>query len=416
MPVDAALAPEARGPLKGVRVLDLTGVVFGAYATQMLGDLGAEVVKVEAPSPDGRGGDVMRWAGRGPEGGPDGMGPIFAMINRNKRSVLLDLADPADLAVLRALIPGCDVFAATVRMEGLRRLGLDYEGVSALRPDVVYVHGSGFGSEGPYAGEPAYDDLIQAASGCADLLPRADGDPRPRYLPAVIADKTAGLFMAQAVLAALFHRERTGEGQFVEVPMFESLVGFTLTEHLFGHAWEPPTGPYGYPRIATAHRKPYATRDGHIGMLPYSDRQWRAFFNLAGWAETVARDPRFADPAARAAHIGELYALVDTVTPTRTTAEWLEALRAAGIPAIALNRLDDLTADPHLEAVGFFERHDIPGTGPYLAMRSPLRFARTPPDIRRHPPTLGEHTDQVRAAVAAGADPWRPPEGASDVA
>ena len=177
--------------------------------------------------------------------------------------------------------------------------------------------------------------------------------------------------------------------------MFESLVGFNLAEHLFGHVFEPPTGPYAYPRVATTHRKPYPTRDGHMGMLPYSDGQWRRFFELAGWGDTVARDPRFSDAASRSAHIGELYALLDTVTPTRTTAEWLEVLDAADIPAVALNRLDDLTSDPHLEAVGFFERHLHPDAGAYLAMRPPLRFSRTPADIRRHPPRLGEHTGEV---------------------
>ena len=371
----------------------MTAVVFGAYATQMLGDLGADVVKVEFPGE--RGGDVMRWAGAVPEGAPADLGPIFMTVNRNKRSVLLDLRRPEDAAALRALAAECDVFVSTVRYDGLTRLGLDHAAVRAIRPDVIYVHGSGYGADGPYAGRPAYDDLIQAASGCADLLNRADGDPRPRYLPTVVADKVSGLFMSQAVLAALFHRERTGEGQFVEAPMFESLVSFNLAEHLFGHVFDPPTGPYAYPRVATSHRKPYPTRDGHIGMLPYSDLQWRRFFALAGWSDTVARDPRFGDPASRATHIADLYALLDTVTPTRTTAEWLEALDEAGIPAIALNRLDDLMSDPHLEAVGFFERHVHPEAGAYIAMRPPLRFSATPPDIRLHPPRLGEHTDEV---------------------
>lgn len=394
-------APEAgaSGPLRGVKVLDLTAVVFGPYATQLLGDLGAEVIKIEAPADDGRSGDVMRWAGAGPQDGPAGLGPIYMTLNRNKRSAMLDLRRPEDLAVVRALAAECDVFVSTIRYDGLARLGLDYEAVRGLRPDVVYAHGSGFGSDGPYAGRPAYDDLIQAASGAADLLPRADGDGRPRYLPTLLADKVAGLLMAQAILAALFHRQRTGEGQFVETPMFEGVTGFLLAEHLFGHAWDPPTGPYAYPRVATPHRKPFPTRDGHIGMLPYSDRDWRAFFALAGWEETVARDPRFADPAARARHIGELYALVDAVTATRTTAEWLELLQARGVPAVALNRLDELEHDPHLRAVGFFERREHP-EGAWVALRPPWRFSATPAAIRREPPTLGEHTDEVRAEAA----------------
>lgn len=388
-------------------MLDLTAVVFGAYATQMLGDLDAEVVKVEAPAePGGRPGDVMRWTGAAPEAAPD-LGAVFMAANRNKRSVLLDLRRPDDLAVVRALAAECDVFASTVRYEGLARLGLDYEGVRALRPDVVYAHGSGFGSDGPYAGLPAYDDLIQAASGAADLLPRADGDGRPRYLPTLLADKVGGLWMAQAVLAALVHRGRTGEGQFVEVPMLECVTGFNLVEHLYGRTWDPPAGPSGYGRVATAHRKPYPTRDGHMGMLPYSDAQWRAFFRLVGWEDTVGRDARFADPAARGRHIAELYALVDTVTATRTTAEWLAALRPLGIPCAALNRLDDLPDDPHLQAVGFFERRTHPDAGDWLATRPPLRFSATPAAIRRDPPRLDEHTAEVRAELGlppAGAD------------
>src|ERR1700761_1003023 len=228
----AKLETEATGPLKGVRILDMTSVVFGAYATQMLGDLGAEVIKVEFPGGRrGGGGDIMRWTGALPEACPPDLGPIFLAINRNKRSVLLDLREEKAARQLRQLIATCDVFAAAVRYEGLKRLGLDYEGVKAIRPDIIYCHGAGYGSDGPYAGEPAYDDLVQAGSGLADLLNRTDGNPEPRLMPALMADKVSGLFMGQAILAALFHRQRTGEGQFVEIPMLESLVGFNLVEH-----------------------------------------------------------------------------------------------------------------------------------------------------------------------------------------
>src|ERR1700761_5181609 len=228
----AELETEATGPLKGIRILDMTGVVFGAYATQILGDLGAEVFKIEFPGGRrGSGGDIMRWAGHAPEGAPADLGPIYMTINRNKRSVLLDLRDAEAAEALKALIATCEVFAATVRYDGLTRLGLDYESIKAIRPDVVYVHGSGYGSDGPYAGEPAYDDLVQTASGLADLLNRTDDNPEPRLMPALMADKVSGLFMGQAILAALFHRQRTGEGQFVEIPMLESLVGFNLVEH-----------------------------------------------------------------------------------------------------------------------------------------------------------------------------------------
>jgi crotonobetainyl-CoA:carnitine CoA-transferase CaiB-like acyl-CoA transferase len=397
------LAGEATGPLKGVRILDLTSVVFGAYATQMLGDQGAEVIKLEDPgSGRGDGGDIMRWAGHVPEGAPRDLGPIFLTINRNKRSVLMDLKDPGSRKDLERLIASCDVFATSVRYEGLRRLGLAYEDVKALRPDVVYVHAAGYGSEGPYAGEPAYDDLIQSASGLADILSRTDGDPTPRILPTLVADKVSGLFMAQAITAGLFSRAQTGHGQFIEVPMLECVTSFTLVEHLYDHAFEPPTGQWGYQRVVNPHRKPFPTKDGHIGLLPYTDRQWDVFFEVAGWGETIAKDPRFSDHATRGKHIHELYALVETVTATKTTDEWLTLLKPLSIPVVRTNRLDELPQDPHLEAVGFFERYDHPHAGPYNAMKPPVKFTGTPSNIRRHPPRLGEHTEEILAELGEG--------------
>ncbi len=400
----AELETEATGPLKGVRILDMTGVVFGAYATQMLADMGAEVVKVEFPGGRrGAGGDIMRWAGQVPEGAPEDLGPIYMSINRNKRSVLLDLREPDAVAALHALVKRSDVFAASVRYEGLKRLGLDYDSIAALRPDIVYVHGAGYGSDGPYAGEPAYDDLIQAASGFADLLPRTDGDPEPRLIPSLLADKVSGLFMGQAILAALFHRQKTGEGQFVEVPMLECVTSFNLVEHMFGHVFEPPTGPWTYTRVTTPHRKPHPTRDGYIGILPYSGLQWEQFFEVAGWGEEITADPRFATDAARSKNIQALYALLDSATVTKTTQEWMDLLRPLSIPVIPMNRMDDLMSDPHLEAVGLFQRYEHPEAGAYYNVRPPVRFSKTPANIRRHPPRLGEHTAEVLAEL--GLDP-----------
>ncbi|WP_304713795.1 CaiB/BaiF CoA transferase family protein [Phenylobacterium sp.] len=394
------LAKEATGPLAGVRILDLTSVVFGAYATQILGDQGADVIKLEDPgSGRGDGGDIMRWAGHPPEGAPKDLGPIFLTINRNKRSVLANLRDAAIRPALEALIASCDVFAASVRYEGLKRLGLDYEAVKKIRPDVIYVHAAGYGSEGPYAGEPAYDDLIQSASGLADLLPRTDGNVTPRILPTLVADKVSGLFMAQAITAALFHKAQTGEGQFVEVPMLECVTSFNLVENLYDHAYEPPTGQWSYQRVTNPHRKPFATKDGYIGLLPYTDKQWDQFFAVAGWAETVAKDPRFADYAQRAKHTRELYAMVEEVTATKTTDEWLTLLKGLSIPVQKTNRFEDLESDPHLEAVGLFERYDHPHIGPYKAIRPPVKFEKTPSNIRRHPPRLGEQTEEVFAEV-----------------
>ncbi|MDB5449554.1 MAG: L-carnitine dehydratase/bile acid-inducible protein [Phenylobacterium sp.] len=394
------LATEATGPLAGIRILDLTSVVNGAYATQILADQGADVIKLEDPgSGRGAGGDIMRWAGHVPEGAPRDMGPIFLTINRNKRSVLLDLKQPSAVRALRRLIRSCDVFAASVRYDGLTRLGLGYEDVKAIRPDIVYVHAAGYGSDGPYAGEPAYDDLIQSASGLADILPRTDGNPVPRILPTLVADKVSGLFMAQALTAALLHRARTGEGQFVEVPMLECVTSFTLVEHLYDHAFEPPTGQWGYSRVVNPHRKPFRTKDGYIGLLPYTDKQWDQFFEVAGWGDSLAKDPRFSDYAARAKHTHELYALVETVTGTRTTDEWLALLKPLSIPVVKTNRLDDLESDPHLAAVGLFEQYEHPEVGTYKALRPPVRFSATPANIRRHPPRLGEHTDEVLAEL-----------------
>jgi crotonobetainyl-CoA:carnitine CoA-transferase CaiB-like acyl-CoA transferase len=397
----AELAKEATGPLKGVRIVDLTSVVFGAYATQMLGDLGADVIKVEFPGGRrGAGGDIMRWAGHTPDGAPDDLGPIYMTINRNKRSILLDIRQEKDAATLRRLIKTADVFTTSVRYDGMKRIGIDYEAVKTIKPDIIYVHGAGYGAAGPYAGEPAYDDLVQSASGFADLLNRTDGLPEPRLLPALIADKVSGLFMTQAVLAALFHRQKTGEGQFVEVPMLECVTSFNLAEHFYGHVYDPPTGQWGYPRVVNPTRKPFPTKDGYIGLLPYTDQQWDQFFEIAGWKETIGQDPRFADYRTRGQHVRELYGMVDQVTMTKTTDEWLALLKPLQIPVVKMNRMDDLMTDPHLEAVGFFERYEHPEAGPYYGIKPPIGYSATPANVRRHPPRMGEHTDEILAELS----------------
>jgi crotonobetainyl-CoA:carnitine CoA-transferase CaiB-like acyl-CoA transferase len=399
------LEAEATGPLKGVRIIDLTSVVFGAYATQMLGDLGADVIKIEFPGGRrGGGGDIMRWAGVVPAGAPVDLGPIYMTINRNKRSMLLDLREAGAMGALKKLIETADVFAASVRYEGLKRLGLGYDDVKALKPDIVYVHGAGYGSDGPYAGEPAYDDLVQSAAGFGDLLSRVDGDPTPRILPNLIADKVSGHFMVQAVLAALFHKARTGEGQFVEVPMLECMTSFNLAENLDGHVYDPPTGEWGYSRVMNPHRKPFPTKDGYIGLLPYTDLQWDQFFAVAGWSETVGKDPRFSDYKTRARNVRALYALVDEVTATRTTDDWLALLKPLQIPVVKMNRLDELMDDPHLDAVGFFERYEHPKAGAYHQMKPPITFSATPANVRRHAPEMGEHTEEILAELGVTAD------------
>lgn len=396
------LATEATGPLKGVRIVDLTSVVFGAYATQILGDYGADVIKIEAPSPTGgggHGGDIMRWPGHVPEGAAPDLGPIFLTINRNKRSVLLDLAKPAGRKALMKIISTADVLTSNVRYSAMKRLGLSYEDVKAVKPDIIFVHAAGYGSDGPYAGLPAYDDLIQAGSGAADLLPYMDGDPKPRYMPTIMADKVSGLFFVSAVTSALFHKERTGEGQFVEVPMLEAVTSFVLAEHFYDHVYDPPTGQWTYGRITNPDRRPYRTKNGYIGLLPYSDKQWEQFFEIAGRPGVFRDDPRFSNYKARTQNIRELYAMIEELTETKTTEEWLDLLNPLSIPVVKMNRLEDLQDDPHLKAVDFFQRYDHPHAGPYFALRPPVRFGATPANIRRHPPRLGEQTREVLAEV-----------------
>lgn len=392
------LAPEATGPLKGVRIVDLTSVVFGAYATQILADMGAEVMKVEAPSATGgggMGGDIMRWPGHPPEGAPADLGPIFMTINRNKRSVLLDLSKEKAREAFLKLVATADVLTSNIRYGAMKRLGLSYEDVKAVKPDIIFVHAAGYGSDGPYAGMPAYDDLIQAGSGAADLLSYMDGNPAPRYMPTIIADKVSGLFLVSAVTGALFHKERTGEGQFVEMPMLESVTSFMLAEHFYDHVYDPPTGQWTYGRITNPDRRPYKTKDGHIGLLPYSDKQWEEFFDLAGRLDEYLNDPRFKDYKVRTKNIQALYAMIEETTQLKTTAEWLELLQARSIPAVKMNKLDDLQEDPHLKAVNFFAPYEHPHAGRYFAMKPPVRFTGSPSNIRRHPPRLGEQTEEV---------------------
>lgn len=400
MATTRVLADIPTGPLSGIRILDLTSVVNGAYGTQILADQGADVIKVEDPgSGRGDGGDIMRWAGHLPEGAPRGMGPIFLTINRNKRSILLNMKSEPGKKALTKLIKSCDVLATSVRYDGMTRLGLSYEDVAAIKPDIIYVHAAGYGSDGPYAGEPAYDDLIQSASGMADILPRTDGNPVPRILPTLVADKVSGLFFSQAVTAALLHKARTGEGQFVEVPMLECVTSFLLVEHLYDHTFQPPTGQWGYQRVINPNRKPFKTKDGYIGLLPYTDKQWDQFFDAAGVGEAVKSDPRFADYATRAKHTVELYGMIEAAAATKTTQEWLDILKPLSIPVVKTNTLDDLDHDPHLNAVGFFQTYEHPEVGAYRQIKPPVTFSKSPSNIRRHPPMLGEHTDEILAEI-----------------
>jgi crotonobetainyl-CoA:carnitine CoA-transferase CaiB-like acyl-CoA transferase len=392
----------APGALSGVRVIDLTSVVFGPYATQVLADWGADVIKVEGPALNekGEGGDTMRYAGAAPA---KGLGPIFMALNRNKRSVFLDLRLEEDRASLKALLATAHVFVSNVRMAGLKRLGLGYDDVRAINPHIIFAHAAGYDSDGPDAGAAAYDDLIQARCGLADLQSRVGEGGRPLYLPSLVADKVSGLFLSQAILAALYHQRATGEGQFVEVPMLETLTSFTLVEHFFNQTYAPPTGGWGYSRVLSEHRQPFRTSDGVVAMLPYSTEQWERIFAHLGRPGAITGDPRFSTFAARTDHINELYGELVALAPSRSTADWLALLTELDVPHVRLNRLEDLQHDAQLEAVGLFQRREHPQAGPYTAIRSPVKFSRTPASLRRDPPTVGQHTAEVLAELAGRA-------------
>lgn len=388
--------------LQGIKVVDLTSVVFGPYCTQLLADLGAEVTKVEAPGL----GDAFRWSGPAPAS--PNMAPGFMALNRGKRSITLDLKDPADKAVMHQLLAEADVFVVNVRGKALERLGLDYEAVRAIRPDIVYVHCVGFGQDGPYAELQAYDDVIQAATGTASLLPRVDGDPRPRYLPSLIADKVAGLHGAYAALAALFHRQRSGEGQRVEVPMFEAFASFMLLEHLGAQTFVPPLGPAGYARQIDPLRQPFPTADGHISIVIYTHDAWDRAFALLGDPDFIAEE-RFNQPGGRGRHQDELYARLAALTPAFTTAELLELCHAAQLPAQPVRDLDEVIADPHLVATGFFREREHPSEGTYLEQARAVRFGAPVPAELSPPPGLGADGAAIRAELAARQEPAAKP-------
>lgn len=373
--------------LNGIRVLDLTAYLLGPFATQILGDMGADIIKVESHE-----GDIVR--GIGPTRSP-GMGGIFQQNNRNKRSVVLDLKQPAGRDALLRLAATADVFVYNVRPAAMARLGLSYEALAAVNPGIVYVGAVGFGQDGPYAARPALDDLMQGMSGIAGLYARASGG-EPRYIPLAMADRYTGTVLVNAILGALVHKLRTGQGQALEVPMFESLVQGVLGDHLMGHSFDPPLGPPGYPRHLSPDRRPFRTLDGWLCAFLISDGQWRAVLERLGQPELL-QDPRFATLQARTEHSREVYAWLDATFRTRSTEQWLALLGEADVPAGPLHTLESLLEDTHLKAVGFFQRLEHPTEGTLVTLRPPSRWSRTPPEVRRAPPRLGEHSSELLA-------------------
>lgn len=380
-------------PLQGVRVLDLSSVVFGPLASQVLADYGAEVIKIEPPE-----GDSTR--NTGPTNEP-GMAAVFLGTNRSKQSVVLDLKQPAAQAALQALVATADVFMHSMRPQKLAGLGIDPEVLLAQHPRLVYAGLHGFAQGGPYAGRPAYDDVIQGMSGLAALMEQQTGEAR--YLPTIAADKTCGLIAAHAILAALFQRERTGRGAFVEIPMFESMVGFNLVEHFYGQHFDPPLSAPGYPRVLAPWRRPYRTADGYISMMPYTTVHWQRFFTEVGASE-MAADLRFKDMASRTRHIAELLQIAGGFIARESTAHWVATCERLEIPAAPITRLDDLPNDPHLQATGFFATLDDPAMGRLRFPGVPVRFNGERASVGM-PPRLGQHTRSVlQAAGLTGHD------------
>jgi crotonobetainyl-CoA:carnitine CoA-transferase CaiB-like acyl-CoA transferase len=374
------------GPLTGIRVLDLTTVVMGPYACQLLGDHGADVIKIESPD-----GDVMRLSG--PMKNP-GMGHLYLSTNRSKRSAVLDLKSTAGRQILLKLAATADVLLYNIRPKAMARLGLSYEEIREVNEKLIYVGAFGFSQRGPYSARPAYDDLIQGMAGLPWLSLQA-GAQEPRYAPVILADRIVGLQVAFATLAALHHRDLTGEGQRVDVPMYEGLLSIVLGEHLAGSMFEPAVGPPGYQRSLAHNRRPHRTLDGYVCTLVYTDKHWRSFFEVIGQLQTFETDPRFSSQNERLKHIDEVYGYLAGVLATRTTAEWIAAFTKADIPVAMMHSLDDILSDEHLKAIGYFKTTHHPSEGPIREIAIPTEWSVSQPVSARHAPRLGEHTVEV---------------------
>ena len=373
-----------KGPLQGVRVVDLTTVMLGPFCTQILGEMGAEIIKIETPE-----GDVNRWTG---ESRSPGMSTGQLIKGRNKRSIILDLKVKKVRKVFEKLIQTADVFVHNIRPKAAKRLAIDYETIAELNPSIIYASATGFGETGPFADKPAYDDLIQGASGIASLFGKVTGTPR--YVPSVMADKTTGLFLSNYISMALFHRERTGEGQKLHVPMYESFAAFVVSEHMQGQTFVPPTGPAGYTRMLTSHRKPYETMDGFICVVPYTQKHWANFLALVGRADLI-KDPRFSNQTERTKNIDTLYEIVSDSMKRRSTNEWIIALSDADIPAGPMNSPEDLFECPHLKAVEMFPEIEHPTEGRIRHIKVPAAFSTTPGGLYHHSERLGASTNAV---------------------
>jgi len=374
------------GPLKGLKIIELTSVVLGPWAAQILADMGAEVIKVEAPFGDS---NRQLGASRNPN-----MAALYLSNNRNKRSLVLDLKQASARDALLKIIKDCDVFLHNNRPQVMTKLKLEYNDIKSVNENIIYCGTYGYSKDGPYGEKGALDDSIQAASGIAALNELVLGEPR--YLPTVVADKTTAITVVYSILAALFHRERTGSGQEVEVPMFETMVSFVMAEHIWGEIFEPPLDKAGYTRLMSHHRKPYKTKDGYIAVLPYMNNHWKTFCEKAERQDLI-EDDRFKNLSSRVENIDDTYSETGKILSTKTTQEWLDIFADTKVPVIVVNSLDDLFTDPHLEAVGFWQDFDHPTEGKLKMPGFPAKFSKTPATIRKHAPNFGEHSLEILA-------------------
>ena len=373
-------------PLDGVRIIDFSNMLMAPYASQILGDMGADVIKIETPE-----GDPIR--GIGPQRNP-GMGAIFLNVNRSKRSVVLDLKKPDGHAAIVDLIRGADILLFNRRPHVMKRLALDYDTVVKINPQIIYAGLFGYGQSGPYAQKPAFDDLIQAAVAIPWLSHKADGR-EPAYVPTAIIDRGVALWAVGQITAALYHQSRTGQGQRIDIPMFEMMASFVLADHLAGHTFDPPIGDPGYTRMLIPDRRPYRTQDGYLSVMIYTDRHWRAFFAALGREEEFENDPRFANLTARTQNIGAIYGELADLLLTRSNAEWLALFDETDIPAMPLHSLEGLLDDDHLRKTGFFGFVDHPSEGRLRDMAVPADWSITQPSPTRPVPRLGEHSAEV---------------------